>query len=981
LNTGLWPNWRATRAHDDAARRQRTVRHAMRSWSTASMVRATPRVGVTFGAGAPTDDQQDEDARRAPASAHDNAGRLPHSERAPTAGDPLVRTKLYPPALPSDVMPRARLARQLEEGFGSRLTLVSAPAGYGKTTLISAWTAASGLPVAWLSLDDGDNDPARFWSYVIAALVRLRAARGAPPAIAGLEDLPPAPTEPAITAIINTFAGAPQPVALVLDDYHVIHNEAIHRTVLFLIEHLPAHLRLVIASRSDPPLALARLRARGQLRELRAADLRFTAEEADAFLSAATGLQLRPSDVAGLEARTEGWIAGLRLAAHALLRHADVTGFIADFGGSHRSVVDFLVDEVLTREPPEIQAFLLQTSILERLSAPLCDAVTGRVDSQQALDRLERSNLFVVSLDEERRWSRYHHLFAEVLRERLRQARQHDERLLHARAAAWFHAQGDVPAALSHALAAHDIDRAVFLLTRAASPFLMRGEFATLLGWLDTLPGPRVRCSSRLCRVKAWALVYSGQFEELESWLRYAELGCWIETPDEVRGEIATIRAAAARARGDGQAALRLYQEGLALLSGANHTLQGVTLANLAACYGLHNDLASFERALDAADQHARSADDPCLWLVLAARRAYVQTHRGQLGDAQRVYEAALRLAVADGRAPFPATSFAYLGLGEIACERNALDEATRRLTDSITLGEGGRFNLAIDSWLCLARVKQAQGDEAGADEAITQAQALADACGVEHIVAASVCRRVQLWLAQGRLALAEQWAASLPNEIAVSTAFRDDAQDITVARVWLAAGKHRQASNLLAQLQDVTEATGRVWRAIEALALRAVAEAALNNEQAALALLERALTLAEPGGYVRTFVEAGAGLTPLLEQLLERRQRQHDAAGPSITYLRGVLAAFEQPSAAPGCSKRAVQGSERQAQAPLLSARELEVLRCMVSGASNQQIAAELFITVGTIKRHLHNIYSKLDVNNRTRALARARELGLLDD
>jgi LuxR family maltose regulon positive regulatory protein len=898
--------------------------------------------------------------------------------------DPLLTTKLYPPPAPADVVPRPRLAEQLADTFGSRLTLVSAPAGYGKTTLLSEWIARSGLPVAWLSLDEGDNDPTRFWSYAIAALLGVLPARTTTPAISDLHDLRPTPSESAITAIINAFAGAPQPVALVLDDYHLIDSEAVHRTVSFLLEHLPPQLRLIIASRTDPPLALARLRARGQLRELRAGDLRFTDAEADAFLNAVMGLNLEPEAVATLETRTEGWVAGLRLAAHALTRRDDSQDFIAAFGGSHRSVVDYLVDEVLSRQSARMQNFLLQTSILERLSGPLCDAVTGQLDSQQLLEALERANLFVVSLDEQREWYRYHHLFAEVLRDRLRQSRARPSAPeLHERAARWYYGQGLVREALGHAFAGNDIDSATYLLLRYASPLLMRGEYATVLAWLDKIPPARLRCSSQLCRIKSWALIYSGHMRDVEPWLQYAALGCWTTTPDEIMGEIISLRSSAARLSGQGHAGVQLSLQALELLPAWNHQLRGITQINLAASYGLLDDLDAAETALDAADEHARVTGDPCIALIALTHRAFVQNHHGRLQEAERLYRAALQWAVADGGPPFPAAAYAYLGLGEIAHQRNELDAARRHLTDGITLGEGGRFNLAIASYMCLARVKQAQGDARGADEAIEQAQRMAADAGVPHMVGSVDARRVLTWLQQGKRAEATRWARQRPAEIPLSTAYLDDAQDITVARVWLMEGKLTQALALLERLVEVADAAGRVDRAIELLALQAAVCDGLGDDAAAQAALYRALALGEPGGYVRAVVDAGPGVVPVLRRVLDQEQRRRAAApgGPTCAYLCMLLSAFEPPrERAPRVHAQRQQTVEAVLPGLQLSPREQEVLRCIADGASNQQIADDLYVTVGTVKRHLHNIFGKLDANSRTKAVARARELGLIE-
>jgi LuxR family maltose regulon positive regulatory protein len=450
--------------------------------------------------------------------------------------------------------------------------------------------------------------------------------------------------------------------------------------------------------------------------------------------------------------------------------------------------------------------------------------------------------------------------------------------------------------------------------------------------------------------------------------------------------EIISLRASRARLMGQGREGIQLSERALALTPHGNQQLRGITQINLAASYGLLDDLGAAERALDAADAHAHAIADPCVALIALTHRAFVQNHRGRLHEAERLYREALRCAIADGNPPFPAAAYAYLGLGELAHQRNELEAAQRHLMDSITLGEGGRFNISIAAYMCLARVKQAQGDDLGADEASAQARKLADDAGVTHMVSSVDARRVLSWLQQGKLAEAERWACQRPADIPISTAYLDDAQDITVARVWLATGKARQARALLDQLLAVAERAGRVDRSIELLALLALAHAEMGDEHVAVDQLRQALTFAEPGGYVRAFIEAGPGVAPLVRRVLEQRGGRPSPEAPSETYLRALLAAFartaeRQASAqvsgatTPNTARTAYVGSNE-----LLSARELEVLRCSAAGASNQQIATELYVTVGTIKRHLHNIFGKLDATSRTKAIARARELGLID-
>jgi LuxR family maltose regulon positive regulatory protein len=576
----------------------------------------------------------------------ERATRKPH-------GDPLLLTKLSVPSARPSLVSRLRLSEKLEEGLGCRLTLVSAPAGFGKSTLLGAWTSelSVGRPVAWLSSDTGDNDPARFWHYFIAAVDRLHP--GAGDVALELLGSPQAPgVEAILTTLLNKLADLPTDAVLVLDDYHLIESRAIHEALAFLIDHLPPRMHLVIATRTDPPLPLARLRARGELNEVRAADLRFTPEEAASFLNEVMGLELTAQNVAELESHTEGWIAGLQLAALAMRGNADVPGFIAAFTGSNRHVVDYLAEEVLGRQPEELQTFLLETSILDRMCAALCNAVSGHTDGQTTLGRLEQANLFVIPLDDERQWYRYHHLFADVLRQRLRQEYPGLVPELHKRASGWFEEEGLVPEAVHHALAAQDWEIAIRLIEASGMTVVLAQQGQTLLGWIDEIPEELARERPDLCTIRALALVFSNRPDAAEASLRRAER-CLRgdETNDEARailGRVAVIRAAIARFSGDLERCVALGRRALELLPQTEATARERASArtNAVLAYQVSGDVApAKERPLQEAIASFRASGAPIALLNGINHLARMRTLQGRLRAAVATYEEAAEVA------------------------------------------------------------------------------------------------------------------------------------------------------------------------------------------------------------------------------------------------------------------------------------------------------------------------------------------------
>jgi LuxR family transcriptional regulator, maltose regulon positive regulatory protein len=872
-----------------------------------------------------------------------------------------------------------------------KLTLISAPAGFGKTTLLSEWRMihlGSEYPLAWVSLEEADNDPSRFLSYLIAALQVIEADTGEA-ILNSLRSPQPPRIESVLTAMVNEIAAIPKDFALVLDDYHVIANEAVHGTISSLVDHLPPQAHLIIASRADPPLPLARLRARGQLIEIRAEDLRFTPEETAAFLRGAMGLDLPGESIVALEKRTEGWIVGLQLAALSVRGREDVSGFIAAFRGSSRYVLDYLAEEVLRRQPDDVRAFLLRTSILDRLSGPLCDAVTDRADSQEMLERLERANLFTVPLDDERRWYRYHHLFSEFLRDRLHHTQPEQEPRLHSKASSWYENNGLVREAVDHALAAADLENAARLVEKNFRDMLAHGEATLLLGWMEALPEELLRSRPRLCIPCAWALLITGRLEAAESRVqdleRMVEAADFpIQTSDEelaaVSGEAAAIGAFLVRNRGDVPLSIELSRRALGLLREDNITLRGIVALNLGGAYWMSGDLASANETLAEAITASRRADNAFAALLAMRELAELEVMGGRLHRAADLYKQALRLAE---QRPSPAAGLAHVGMGELLYEWNDLEGAMRHLTEGIELGErSGSTNIVFPGHALLARVKWARGDVDGAIHIIQEDEWSAHSMNLSsrelNRIAAHGAR---LRLAQGEVGAAARLLGQRSLRVDDHVNHLNVFEHVVLARVLIARGEYDAALTLLGRSLGWTEATGSMGVAIEVLAVEALAGAARGDETRAMTALTRALSLAEPEGYVRTFVDEGEPMAALLYKFLRARrtERLRSSQDGSTKYVDALLAAFWEPS---GSLARSTGADTPQAAQPLaepLSERELQVLQLVAAGKSNREISGQLFVTVDTVKKHLTHVFNKLGVGSRTQAVARARGLGLI--
>ena len=904
--------------------------------------------------------------------------------------DVLLATKLHVPGPQPGFVPRPRLVEALGEGLARQLILVSAPAGFGKTAVLADWARHGRWPVAWLSLDAGDNDPARFWRHAVAALDRAR------PGTAERVGLLPGPLasasfEPLVTAVVNELADQPDEddLLLVLDDYHLVSSEPVHASLGFLLEHRPPGLHLVLASRSDPPLPLARLRGRGQLAELRAAELRFTSEEAAALLREAAGPGLPDAVAAALAARTEGWAAGLQLAALSLRGQADAAGFVAAFTGSNRYVLDYLADEVLAGQTEQVRTFLLETSVLERLSGELCDAVTGRTGSQGLLEQVERAGLFLVPLDEVRGWWRYHHLFADLLRARLQAEQPGQVVQLHRNAAAWCEGHGLPDDAVRHAVAAGETVWAARLIEQHFDAvYSLRGEGATLQRWLAALPAELVQARPRLLVAQAWMALAGGEAGSAEGLLDAAErapaagadesfepsVGKPASLLVSVPVRVALLRAYLAELRGDAEGTAAFASRALAGIGESEWLLASVTRTHLAISEWLHGRLAEAERAFASGSAGWQAAGQPTITAWRCYELGQVQRAQGRLDAAVRTCQQALEVTSPPGRPPLPAAGPGYVGLGEVAYERNELDSALRHITEGIALCRQFVYTPPLAAGLVtLAWIRQATGDPAGALEAIGEAmQAAPIPAGLLNPVPA---QRARLLLAQGNLDAAARWTADRGLAAGDEPDYPRERGHLVLARVLLAQGRAGLALALLDRLHAAALSQERIGSVIEAGALRALALAASGEEAAAVDTLAGVLTLACPQRYVRVFADEGAPAAALLGRLVAA-QRTETAVARRIPLgcVSRLLRAFDVQRPAPGVPAAAVPGMVEQ-----LTARELEVLGLLAAGRSNQAIAAELVITLDTVKKHVTHVLDKLGAANRTEAVARARQLDLV--
>jgi len=913
---------------------------------------------------------------------------------------PVLATKLFAPARRAQLVARPRLAERLDATLdpGHRLTLVSAPAGFGKTTLVGDWLARldrdqPNVRLGWLSLDDGDNDLTRLLTHLVAAL------RGAGLEVAGaaVESLHTASVSAALTAIVNdvTSAGDNAPDTrwiLVLDDYHVIDATEVHDAVTFLLDHLPERLHLLIATRSDPPLPLARLRSRGQLIELRAADLRCTPEEARAFLNRVMGLDLSVSDVRALDERTEGWIAGLQLAALSLRgipERGDVAGFIEAFTGSNRFVIDYLADEVLARQPVQVRDFLLRTAVLDRLTGPLCDAITGGAHSARTLADLERGNLFLVPLDDHRSWYRYHHLFADVLHARLLAEQPDLVPHLHQRAADWYAAHDLVADAVRHAIAAGNFGRAAYLMEETLPELRRTRQDGLVLTWMRSLPDSAVRRSPVLSTLSAWSLMVSGDLEAVEARLDDADraLAAGADDPDLAAGwadtadlrtapaTISVFRASLAQARGDVAGTVRHARHALELAGPDDHSVRGAGSGFLGLAAWAAGDvqaaLSTFGAAVRSLHAAGNLVDELDCTIVLAD----MWLAAGRPSRARRLYEQGLRSATSRGE-PYPrATADLHVGLAELDRELGDLANAEARLDTARVLAAQGSITENRHRWsVAMAQVRAAGGDYAAATRLLDAAETMYRH-GFYPDVRPIAAMKARVQILDGDLASAAEWAHDRGVSVADDAEYLREYEHLTLARLRLA--QRRSAADapaidellgLLDRLHTAAVRAGRDGSVLEIRTLLALARHAEGDLPEALAVLDRSIAeTPEPENHLRLYLDEGAPMLALL---------RHAAGGTGALQRRArdILDRSETPDA------DADAGAEPgQPLAEKLSRRELQVLRLLDGELTGPEIAGRLFVSLNTLRTHTKRIFTKLDVTTRAAAVRSARERGLL--
>lgn len=897
----------------------------------------------------------------------------------------LLTTKFYFPPARASLVPRPRLIKRLVNGLRGPLTLISAPAGYGKTTLLSEWRAGDGgtVPVAWLSLESGDNDLRRFLQYLLAALDPLRP--GIEAAARSLVQTAEHPDgEAVLTLTVNHFSCLVDDSVLVLDDYHQIEDPTIHASLTFLLEHIPPCLHLILLTRSDPPLPLARLRSRGRLTEIRADDLRFNNEEARTFLNDLMGLNLSEQNVSALDKRTEGWIVGLQMAALSIQGKEDTTAFIETFTGSNRYILDYLTEEVLQQQAEAVQTFLLHTSILDRFSGSLCDAVLGGVnDSDQLLMELERKNLFLIPLDDERQWYRYHHLFSELLFRRLKKTGPELLNELYMRAAAWLEANGYLENAVGYALRAKNYELATRLIDQIKNDLWGRGEVRPLLNWFNTLPQELLRSQPELSLNYATCLTMIGFFDAAKEWLQFAEdlygpMAAYDQHAALRSLMIPIYRSIYARFHGDFSTAAALCQDAIDRLPDtAELRLRylGVAHLFLGHAYFYAGDTDPAEQVLSDAIQYNLASGHQQAYLNSCHNLAQLRILQGRLQEARTIYEQAARTIKDQASPAFAGAEHACLG--DLYREWNQMEAAAIEIQKGIELAEAGEHIFFLtDGYLAGVRLALSQKDWETASAYLQKAGRVTSRCpsSLENELLHTWQARLQL--ARGDLAGAAQWAESMETEMGsweMNGPFdpQQEFELLTLARTWLAQGKTDQASDLLERIHTMAAGSKRYGRALEAQMLLALVDQAAGKEMQAVERLSRVLAHSKPEGYIRQFLDEGESMVQLLSKLATR-------TSPDIRdYAERLLAAYylDHPQGQP----QLVKTLHGETLIEPLSERELEVLQLISRGCSNKEIAADLFIAIGTVKRHTANIFSKLDVKNRTEAVARARELNLL--
>ena len=899
---------------------------------------------------------------------------------------PILSTKLFIPIPRQDLVPRPRLLEKLNTGHDKKLTLISAPAGFGKSTLLSNWVHQSEEDIVWVSLDESDNDPARFLTYFIAAINQSDATETAigKGSLSLLQSSQSLPVVDVMTSLINEIALLPGKITLVLDDYHLIREPLIDESLTFLIEHQPQNFHLIIATRDDPHLPLARLRAKGQLTELRAVDLRFSLSETGDFLNKVMGLALSSDDIDALESRTEGWIAGLQLAAISLQGLDDPGDHIKLFTGSHRFVLDYLIEEVLSQQSEIIQIFLLKTAILDRMTGSLCDSLTGQDNGQATLEMLEHTNLFIVPLDEERRWYRYHHLFADLLRQRLHQTQSEQLPILHQKASDWYQQKGFVFKMIDHALRGENYQRAAFLIEDQFKGNYERINQNVLRQWLAEMPEEFVLSKPDLSILRAWNLFNLGQFEAANQSLQAAEkmldpnidfqltfLQDREQPPDDYRmrllGRLTAIRSLLASFSGNVTGTIEYARQALEYLPEQELEWRSAVLIAMGDVYASQGKMSAAQNARSDALATAKASGDINILMITNLSLAETFRLQGKLRKVIGICERQLKSANKHGISDSAVMGWLYGMWGETLAELNDLESALEKAKKGIELSTNGRDVTYISfSNLSLVRVLISTGDITGAEGAIQSIENSAHEYDLPHWASLQLSAwQARIWLAQGKPKLLSQWVNERELEPDREPEYLHELEYIVLARILITQGKPDEAVTLLKHLLEAAEAGGRTSRVIEIFILHALALQAQGDTEHAITKLEKALTLAKPGGFIRTFVDEG----PLMEKLLKIIKTEDKILKK---YIRKLLAVF-------GETKSHLSSTKQQPLIEPLRERELEVLHLIAEGLTNRQIASRLFLSINTIKVYTRNINSKLGVNSRTQAVAKARSLEIL--